>query len=153
MVSLRIVPTDLCYSCVLDIISALHFTGGFSDCSCDSNDGSGSSYQNTGDGDISDYNWRTHSLALPKKKRSEFNSNIDLGSKRCCLWYNDCNHYGVPCALAIKRLLLVFKLLESNITIYCSSKRTLPATELKKHIGSSEGWYAWPSRRALLQVS
>ena len=67
MVSIAILATDLCYSCVLDIISALHFTGWFIGCSCDTNDGSGSSYQNTGDGDISDYNWRTHSPALPKQ--------------------------------------------------------------------------------------
>ena len=78
---------------------------------------------------------------------------IDLGGGRCCLRYNDCNHYGIPCALAIKKSLLVFKLLKSNPTMHFSCKKTSTATVLKAHREISISWRSGPSRRALLQVS
>ncbi len=120
IVRLRALATKLSYSCIMDIIAAHDFTDRFSDCSGNTNERSRTSYQCSGDKNISDYNWRMHSMALPTRRHSELNSKLDLGSGRSCMRYNDCNHHGIHCASAIEKSLLLFKLLESNLTMSCS---------------------------------
>ena len=85
MVRLRAPANKFSYSCIVDIIAAHDFTDRFSDCSGDTNEGSRTSYQCSGDKDISDYNWRMLSMALPKQGHSEFDSKNRSGRRAVLL--------------------------------------------------------------------